>query len=159
MITAAIAFIHTQLTQGRKTRAQAIRAQRIAQMSKVCNDLATILQQGDEVVAKVRMAQAGRSLTVSVDDFTDFCVRVDRYIRVNAVCGFMVWATEEERLALLSLSTTVREWNNRFLAAAESRSTGGHASIPSFDELIEQLTSKVESFSTLVRQEIERTDA
>lgn len=159
VVGAAFAFIYAQLTQGRKSRRQAFRTQRIEHMSRICSDLAQILVKGDEVAARVRMAQLGRELNVTTDDFTNFCIEVERYIRINTSCSFNVWATEQEKSILVSLAERASEWNKKLVSATVAKSRGEAFSVPSFDGLVEDLTAMVKSFAVLVREEVERVDA
>lgn len=159
VIGAAFAFIYAQFTQGRKSRRQAFRTQRIEHMSRICSDLAQILVKGDEVVARVRMAESGRELNVTTDDFTNFCIEVERYIRINTSCSFNVWATEQEKSILDSLAKEASEWNKKLVSATVAKYRGEAFSVPSFVVLIEDLTAIIKSFSVLVREEVARFDA
>lgn len=159
VIGAAVAFTYTQLSQSRRARAASIRAERVKQMSIICDDLAGILKMGANVVNNVRKAQAGRDVNISSDDYTDFCIMVKDYIEINTACKFKVWANDAEQSQLSEFTVTVGKWNAAYIKAASDRDAGKDVPVPSFDDLIEELTKKVQRFSALVREEIERTKA
>ena len=156
VVGAAVAFIASQLGQTRNTRALAFRQQRVENMSRLLGDFSRVLEAGDRVVAKVRMAQAGRQVDVSPDEFTNFCGEVDRYIRINSALLFQVWASESERAHLKKIHDLVHDWNRTFVEAVAKRDRGIDAPVPSFDKLVADLTVLVTSFSASLRAEVER---
>lgn len=152
IIAAAIGFLRTQIVQASATRMLAVRQQRIDQMSRLVADFSDILEAGDKVVEKVRMAQAGRDVKISADDYTGFCQTVDRYIRVNSKLLFEVWASEDEKKVLQSISAHVQSWHKKFDAAVTENNV---SAVPSFDKLIDDIGSEVVRLSTLLRTEVE----
>ena len=122
-------------------------------MSRLVADFSNILESGDKVVEKVRLAQAGRDVSISGDDYTGFCYSVIRYIRINSKLLFEVWASEDEKKVLLSIDTLVRSWNKEFVEAVVASNS---SAIPDFEKLIEDIGSEVVRLSTLLRAEVER---
>ena len=122
-------------------------------MSRLVADFSNILESGDKVVEKVRLAQAGRDVSISGDDYTGFCCSVIRYIRINSKLLFEVWASEDEKKVLLSIDTLVRSWNKEFVEAVVASNS---SAIPDFEKLIEDIGSEVVRLSTLLRAEVER---
>lgn len=155
VIAAAIGFLRAQAVQSRATRLLAVRQQRIEQMSRLVADFSNILEAGDKVVEKVRLAQAGRAVKLSTDDYTGFCYSVDRYIRINSKLLFGVWASEDEKEVLKSIGALVHSWNKKFVAAAEVKNL---SAIPSFDQLVEDIGAEVVRLSALLRDEVERVN-
>jgi len=152
VIVAALSFLKTQISQSKANRVLAIRQQRIEQMSRLIADFSIILESGDRIVEKIRMAKAGREVNYSPDDFTGFCISVDRYIRINSKLLFEVWATENEKKALGSIKELVHSWNKKFVEAAINEDI---SKTPDFVKLIEDLGEKVLNLSMLLRNEVE----
>lgn len=157
VIGAAIAFTYTQLSQSRKARAAAIRAERVKQMSMICEDLSNIIKEGVEVETRVRQALAGREVDISLDDYTNFCVKIDNYLRVDIACNFNVWANDAELSQLTKFKSAVNNWHSKFEEAVLDRDNGKATSIPLFSDLLTDLITNVKIFSALVREEVERT--
>jgi hypothetical protein len=155
VIAAAISFLRQQASSSRATRLLAVRQQRIEQMSRLVADFSNILEAGDKVVEKVRLAQAGRDVNLSTDDYTGFCYSVDRYIRINSKLLFEVWASEDEKKVLQSIGALVHSWNKKFVDAAIEKNM---LAIPSFDQLVEDIGAEVVRLSTLLRAEVERVN-
>lgn len=155
VIGAALAFIYTQLTQAKRTRKEETKRRRISHMTKICDDLAEILTRGDEIIARGNQGAATGKVTIDADDFTGFCISVDRYIRIETVCAFRVWATTKEQEILNRMVASVHAWHSEFVDAHVDRSKP----IPNFNDLIGKLTNLVLSFSEQIRAEVEAVDA
>jgi hypothetical protein len=155
VIGTTIVFIVFQFRQAKKSRAHAVRQQRIENMSRLISDFSTILLSGDKIVNLVRQAQAGHTVTITANDYTNFCADVDRYIRINSALLFEVWATPAEKKSIAKINELVHDWNKSFVAAALERSNGKISEVPSFDELIADLTKQLTAFSSLLKAEIE----
>jgi hypothetical protein len=156
VVFAAITFLWTTLGQSKKARMLSIKQQRIEHMSRLVSDFSKILEDGDKIVEKVRMAQSGRELTVSADDYTGFCIAIDRYIRINSKLLFEVWASDAEKKVLHDIQILVHSWNKQFIEAA---TTNNKSEIPSFDQLIEDIGVNVKKLSSLLREEVENVNA
>jgi hypothetical protein len=152
IIGAAISFVRSQKNENRKKRVQAVRQQRISEMSRLIGDFSGILNKGDLIVEKIRLAQAGREVEFSADDYTGFCVLVDRYVRINSQLLFSVWASDTEKQLLNELTTTVHSWNNKFLDALK---THDKTSVPDFADLLEQISKIICQISLSLKTEIE----
>jgi hypothetical protein len=124
-------------------------------MSRLVADFSRLLEEGDKIVYRVRQAQAGRNLDVTLDDFTNFCVSIDSYIRINNSLLFEVWANEQEKAAIGHIQNLVRDWNRSLVEAVQRREEGEQIEIPSFDKLVEELTTRVKALSSLLRAEVE----
>ncbi|MFH1957898.1 MAG: hypothetical protein ABIJ15_05435 [bacterium] len=152
IIGAAISFVHAQRTENNKKRVQSIRQQRISEMSRLIGDFSDILNKGDLIVEKVRLAQAGREVDLSADDYTGFCVLVDRYIRINSQLLFNVWASDNEKKLLNNIKTTVYAWNDKFMEALK---THDKRNVPDFVDLLENISKIICQISLSLRKEIE----
>jgi hypothetical protein len=155
VIGAALAFIYTQLTQAKRFRREETKSRRISHMVKICDDLAEILTKGDEIIARGNQGAASGRVTIDADDFTNFCISVDRYIRIKMVCSFSVWAMPKEIAILDGMVDAVHQWHKEFIDAHIDRTKR----VPLFDELLKQLTSSVSKLSEEVRAEVEAADA
>ena len=155
VIGAALAFIYTQLTQAKRLRRQETRTRRIEHMAKICDDMSGILTKGDEIVSAVNRHAAGAPLSINADDFTEFCITVDRYIRIKTICSFKVWSTPSEQKILEVMLSSVHQWNREFVEAHIDRTKP----VPSFNALLEKLKESVEQLSKAIRAEVEAADA
>ena len=155
VIGAALAFIYTQLTQARRARRQGVRIRRIDQMARICDDMSGILTKGDEIVAAVKRHSAGAPLKIDADDFTEFCIAVERYLKIKIVCSFNVWATPIEHKLIDDMLSAVHKWNREFVDAHNDHTKP----VPSFNKLLEDLTKSVAKLSDGIRAEIESADA
>jgi hypothetical protein len=155
VLGAALAFIYTQLTQAKRIRRVETRNRRISHMAQICEDLAEVLTKGDEIISRGNQGEARGTTTIDADDFTNFCISVDRYIRIKTVCSFSVWATPKEQNILNGMASAVREWNQEFVDAHVDRTKP----VPRLEELLKQLTALVSSLSQEIRSEIEAADA
>lgn len=154
VIGAALAFIYTQMTQAKRIRRAEAKNRRISHMAKICDDLAEILTKGDEIIARGNQGAAVGKVTIDADDFTSFCISVDRYIRIKTVCSFSVWATPKEQNILERMASAVHEWNQKFVDAHIDRTKP----VPRLEDLLKQLTALVSNFSQEIRSEIEAAD-
>jgi len=159
VLGAAVAFIISLLRRERRAQASALKQQRIENMSRLINDFAKILEEGDKIVGKVRLLRDGRDVQVTEDDMTSFCVDVDRYIRINSALLFEIWASEKEKQSIEELRKLVLNWNQSFVQSANDRSQGKNTPVPHFDKLISDLIPMVTALSSLLRVEVERVVA
>ncbi len=155
VIGAALAFIYTQMTQAKRIRRAETKNRRLSHMAKICDDLAEILTKGDEIIARGNQGAAAGKVTIDADDFTNFCISVDRYIRIKTVCSFSVWATPKEQHILEGMVNAVHEWYQQFVDAHNDRKKP----VPRLEELLKQLTALVSKLSQEIRSEIEAADA
>lgn len=155
VIGAALAFIYTQMTQAKRLRRQETRNRRISHMAKICDDMSEILTKGDEIIARGNQSAASGKISIDADDFTNFCISVDRYIKIKTICSFSVWATPKEQQLLDGMVSAVHEWHQQFVDAHIDRTKP----VPLLDDLVKRLTGSVSNLSREIRAEVEASDA
>ena len=159
VVVAVITFVLNQNAQSRAVRLLAVKQQRIEQRSRLVEGFAKILEDGHKVAEKVGYMQAGRDVEISPDAYTHFCHSIMRHIQINSKLLFEVWASEEEKKIMESISNLTFSWNNEFVEAARKAAIEKDwSTIPSFTEFLEDIGNEVAKLSSLLRKEVERAN-
>ena len=153
IIGAALTFLWSQIGQSKKARILAIRQQRVEQMSQLIADFAKILDDGDELVEKVKMTHKESEFYCSADDYACFCYKVERYIRINSKLLFEVWATNAEKKVLEDINNIVKNWRLKYLDFSEDNQ---HSELKDFELLINNIGINIKKMSTLLKLDVEK---
>jgi hypothetical protein len=153
---AAIMFIWTQATEGKRIRRSAIRQKRIENMSLVIKDFVQIIDKGHLIVDKFHKAAVRNEPgLITPDAVTEFCRSLDHYIEINTQLMFDIWASEEEKIILKDIQKKLHEWYDAFVAAHDNNEK---SQVPIFNKLLEGISGKVSELSSKLRAEVEKID-